>query len=67
MIAEDPSDKVREQVTFGLSVSSDAGGADDALINTARNEKSQEGPRQGALLARAARGQGRFADDRRGD
>jgi hypothetical protein len=40
MLASDPSDKVREKVTFGLSVSK-APGALTALLNAARNDQSR--------------------------
>ena len=61
MIADDPSDKVREQVTFGLSVSSEPA-ALTTLINTARNDQE---PRRSAARrssgSRSAAGKEAFA------
>ena len=57
MIAQDPSDKVRDKVAFGLSVSKVAA-ALTTLIATARDDKSTQGPRPGAVLAGAEGRQG---------
>ena len=55
MLASDPSDKVREQVIFGLSQSKDPAGM-KAVIDAARSDKSPRVREQRALLARAESG-----------
>ena len=66
MIAQDPSDKVREKVTFGLSVSK-VPAALTTLIATARDDRSTKVRSQALFWLAQKAGKEAIADDHRRD